>query len=151
MLYTIDIDVSKTSNILNYKGNTEMTSYVQRAYEIDDETKALALECYKESVTQIANKHFMWFGDCAFTKMREIFLSKWMIKKYHLHFEGELSDLNRETIDAFNYANFTLGLHDEFINTAKQVVADDKRVSDEQLKDLSDSMIFLAVFERDAA
>jgi hypothetical protein len=128
-----------------------MTDYVKRAFNIDDETKALALECYRESVAAIANKHFMWFGDCAFTKMREIFLNKWMVKKYHSHFEGDLTELKTETVDAFNYANFNLGLHNEFIKTAKQVVIAAKRVSDDELKDLSDSMNFIAVFERQAA
>jgi hypothetical protein len=128
-----------------------MTDEVTRAMNLDDATKSLALECYRESVTQFADKHFMWLGDCAFTKLRELFLSKWMIKKYHSCFEGDMTELNKETVDAFNYANIHLGMHSRFIKTAKELVSADKRVSDDRLKELSDDMMFLAVFEKQAA
>lgn len=128
-----------------------MINYVKRAFEIDDESKALALECYKNSVTHLADKKFMWFGNCAFTKLREIFLCQWMMKKYDSRYEGDMIEFNKETVDAFNYANFNLGQHGEFINTAKELVAADRRVSDERLRELSDSMMFLAVFARQAA
>jgi hypothetical protein len=128
-----------------------MTDDVMRAMNLDDETKELALKCYKQSVTQFTNKHFMWLGDCAFTKLRELFLSKWMIEKYHSEFAGDITELNKETVDAFNYANIHLGMNGKFINTAKELVPTDSRVSDDRLEELSNDMMFLAVFDKQVA
>lgn len=115
-------------------------NYVKQAYELSADKKLSAVEIYKQAVKEFVNKNYLRLCEDAQVDLSAIFGQRWLMK----HRGGGAfwmdAALYAEANVAFNYANLTIGIENRFIDTAKEVVSKQDRLSDKQLKLLAAQM-----------
>lgn len=109
---------------------------VKKAFGIDDATKAQAAALYRKSVCKLVNKNYCAIDNDAHTELSAIFGEYWVAESRQLCDVKTLKFIN----NAFNYANFTLGIRGKFIATAQEVTAANERVSDNKLQAIAAQM-----------
>jgi hypothetical protein len=115
-------------------------NYVKQAYELSEVKKQHALDLYKKSVSELVHKDYVFRVNDAHTELSAIFGQQWL---YTQRSSGKFwadSALYAEANVAFNYANFNLGIEDKFTALAKELVADEVRISDSEIKAMSKQM-----------
>ena len=117
--------------------------YIKQALNMSDTNKNLAIKLYKEAVSQLANKNYIFKCADAHTELSAIFGVKWMLTKDLDDFFWLNKDTYAEANVAFNYANCMLGARNKFISLAKTLVADEERISNNQLSLIANQLNFL--------
>lgn len=114
--------------------------HVRQAYELSDEKKQLAKALYKQAVIELVNKNYVARVGDAHTELSAIFGVNWLANNKRNALFWLDCALYAEANVAFNYANFTLGMKKRFVATAKELVANEERVSDSELKKMAKQM-----------
>jgi len=125
--------------------------YVKQAYALSDTKKQVAKQLYKEAVKEFVHKDYMAQADDAHTDLSALFGTKWL---YTQRGSGAFwldAKLYAEANVAFNYANFNLGISKRFIGLAKELVADEERVSDAELKLIAKQMDCILTYTTEEA
>lgn len=115
-------------------------NYVKQAYALRNSKKQQAIALYKKAVSELVHKDYVHSVDDAHTELSAIFGQYWMV--------GNRGDgafwmdcaLYAEANIAFNYANLSLGIEGRFTDLAKELVANDLRISDSELKAMGKQM-----------
>lgn len=115
-------------------------NYVKQAYALNDNKKQQAIALYKKAVSELVHKDYVHIVDDAHTELSAIFGQYWLVNNRGTGAFWLNGALCAEANIAFNYANFTLGIDDKFIALAKELVADELRISDTELKAMSKQM-----------
>ena len=115
-------------------------NYVKQAYALNDSKKQQAIALYKKAVSELVHKDYVHSIDDAHTELSAIFGQHWLVdNKGAGAFWLDIAICAEANI-AFNYANFTLGIKDKFTELAKELVAEELRISDIELKAMSKQM-----------
>ena len=115
-------------------------NYVDQAYSITKEQKALSKDLYKESVKELASKNYVMGSEDAFTELSVIFGMKWIRAKNPTAQHWMDPKQYAEANTAFNYAHLNLGIEGRFIGLAKELVAECDRLSDKALNKIGKKM-----------
>ena len=115
-------------------------NYIKQAYALDTAKKQQAIELYKKAVCELVHKDYVMREDDAHTELSAIFGVSWLCANKSNNAFWLDRDLYAEANVAFNYANFTLGTSNKFFATAKELVAEDERVSEAQLRKIDEQM-----------
>ena len=115
-------------------------NYIKQAYELDTAKKQHAIELYKRAVCELVHKDYVMREDDAHTELSAIFGVSWLCTTRGNGAFWLDRALYAEANVAFNYANFTLGSSNKFLATAKELVANDERISDELLHKMDEQM-----------
>lgn len=99
-----------------------MNDEVQKAFGMDEYTKAMAISAYKRSLVVLADSYGSWRESDAHTELSDIFFENW--HRVARHFEDNKPNDVRLINCAFNYANFILGIKGKFFKTAEEVLGD---------------------------
>ena len=114
--------------------------HVQQAFSISQEHKEVALEIYKESVSELVNKNYAPQHYDAHTDLSGIFGVKWMIRYRNSGSFWNNPLIYAEANTAFNYANLKHTNGNKFIELAKKLVIDEERVSEIILLQIAQQM-----------
>jgi hypothetical protein len=114
--------------------------YIKQAYELDAAKKLQAKELYKRAVCELVHKDYVMQEDDAHTELSAIFGVNWLQENCTNNLFWLDRALYAEANVAFNYANFTLGTSNKFLATAKELVAEDQRVSEALLSKMDEQM-----------
>lgn len=112
-------------------------NYVKQAFGISEEKMGLATRLYKESVAQLVFRDYVGRVDNALIELSAIFGNKWLQTQRCTDSFWHEANLYSEAKIAFNYANLAIGMRGQFIALAKELVADDFRISNERLEEMS--------------
>lgn len=115
-------------------------NYVKQAYELSADKKQQAIALYKNAVSELVHKDFVMRIDDAHTELSAIFGQHWLAMNRGAGAFWMDFALYAEANVAFNYANFNLSLEGRFVELAKSLVADEERISDCEIEDMSRQM-----------
>ena len=115
-------------------------NYVKQAYALDDSKRQQAIALYKKAVSELIRKDYVHSVDDAHTELSAIFGQHWLVSNRGAGAFWMDCALYAEANVAFNYANLNLGIEDRFTELAKELVADETRISDSELKAMSKQM-----------
>lgn len=115
---------------------------VDLANTLGAEKELIALKIFKEAVAVVANKSYIRPTPSDIVNISTEFGTRWVQHFSCAKYEF-VADRYAEANNAFNFANLESGAGAEFVSLAKELVPDDSRCNDSELKLIAQSLKYL--------